>query len=60
MRRITAVLLGAAALLGVLTTPAIAAPGDGTVETLAGSAVITVQNALTGAVVTITNVTGTL
>ncbi|MFI1176954.1 hypothetical protein [Streptomyces melanogenes] len=60
MRRITAVLLGSAALLGVLATPAVAAPGGGTASTAAASAVATTQNAIAGLVLTVTNVTGTL
>ncbi|MFD9070834.1 hypothetical protein [Streptomyces lasiicapitis] len=60
MRRTAAVILGTAALLGVLATPASAAPGPGTVDAAAASAVATVQNAITGLVVTVTNVTGTL
>ncbi|MGW2597151.1 hypothetical protein [Streptomyces klenkii] len=60
MRRITAVLLGTATLLGVLATPAVAAPGGGIASTAAASTVATARNALTGLVVTVTNVTGTL
>ncbi|MFD7235375.1 hypothetical protein ACFWAT_08690 [Streptomyces syringium] len=59
MRRIAAALLGAVALLGFLTTPALAAPG-GSASTAVDSAVTTTQNLITGAVVTVTNVTGTL
>ncbi|WP_125263137.1 hypothetical protein [Streptomyces alboflavus] len=60
MRRTTAVLLGTVAFLGILVTPAAAAPGPGTVDATAASAVTTVQNLITGLVVTVTNVTGTL
>ncbi|MEH6373640.1 hypothetical protein V7793_04660 [Streptomyces sp. KLMMK] len=49
MRRIAAVILGTAALLGALTTPAIADTDDSTVVNTAAATVETVQNFITGA-----------
>ncbi|GGO35853.1 hypothetical protein [Streptomyces lasiicapitis] len=62
MRRTAAVILGTAALLGVLATPASAAPapGGGLVGTTAESLVATVKNAVTGVEVTVDNVIATL
>ncbi|GAA2454528.1 hypothetical protein ACFPFX_33885 [Streptomyces mauvecolor] len=60
MRRITAVLLGTAALLGVLATPAIAAPGVGNTSATVQTLLATAQNTITGAQVTIGNMTGGL
>ncbi|MFD5698990.1 hypothetical protein [Streptomyces lasiicapitis] len=57
MRRTAAVILGTAALLGILATPAsAAAPGGGLVGTTAESLVATVKNAVTGVEVTVDNV----
>ncbi|MBP2404100.1 hypothetical protein [Streptomyces syringium] len=57
MRRIAAVFLGTAALLGALATPASAAPSGGTVETAAANLVDVARNAITGVEVTLDNVT---
>ncbi|GHI40524.1 hypothetical protein [Streptomyces violascens] len=65
MRRITTVLLGTAALLGVLTapalaTPAIATPGVGNTSATVQTLLATAQNTITGAQVTVRNMTGGL
>ncbi|WP_438296050.1 hypothetical protein [Streptomyces sp. HUAS TT7] len=60
MRRITAVLLGTAALLGTLATPATAAPGVGNTSTTVQALLATAQNTITGAQVTVRNMTGGL
>ncbi|MGI5529316.1 hypothetical protein ACQEVX_18540 [Streptomyces syringium] len=57
MRRIAAVLLGTAALLGALATPATAAPGGGTVDTTVAALTATVGNAIAGVQTVIANVT---
>ncbi|MFE5870400.1 hypothetical protein ACFQ6V_17395 [Streptomyces roseifaciens] len=45
---------------GALTTPAIAAPGDGTASTTVASVVTTAQNTVTGIEVILDNVVGGL
>ncbi|MFF5127581.1 hypothetical protein ACFY41_11740 [Streptomyces syringium] len=60
MRRIAAVFLGTAALLGALATPAAAAPGPGTAEVAAANVVDVARNAITGVEVTLGNVTAGL
>ncbi|KOU39600.1 hypothetical protein [Streptomyces sp. WM6378] len=60
MRRITAVLLGTAALLGALTTPATAASGAGNTSATVQALLATAQNTITGAQVTVRDMTGGL
>ncbi|WP_405650546.1 hypothetical protein [Streptomyces sp. RK9] len=61
MRRTAAVILGTAALLGALATPASAAtPGGGLVGVTAESLVATVKNLVTGVEVTVDNVLAAL
>ncbi|MFI6475391.1 MULTISPECIES: hypothetical protein [unclassified Streptomyces] len=60
MRRITAVLLGTAALLGALTTPATAASGVGNTSATVQTLLATAQNTITGAQVTVRDMTGGL
>lgn len=60
MRRIAAVILGTAALLGALATPAIADPDSSAVGGAAASAAATAQNLITGVEATVDNLTGGL
>ncbi|MEV4922755.1 hypothetical protein [Streptomyces roseoverticillatus] len=60
MRRIAAVVLGTAALLGALATPAAADPDSSAIGGTAASAAATVQNLITGAEATVDNLTGGL
>lgn len=53
MRRTAAVILGTAALLGALTTPAIADTGDSTVVNAVAAADDTIQNLVEGAKTTV-------
>ncbi|MEU8547656.1 hypothetical protein AB0C81_11740 [Streptomyces roseoverticillatus] len=55
MRRTAAVILGTAALLGVLATPALADTDGSTVANTATAAVNTVQNLITGVEATVDN-----
>ncbi|MFD7236402.1 hypothetical protein ACFWAT_13990 [Streptomyces syringium] len=60
MRRTAAVILGTAALLGALATPASATPGGDTASTAAESLVATAKNVVTGVEVTVDNVLAAL
>ncbi|MFI6683199.1 hypothetical protein [Streptomyces sp. NPDC050485] len=60
MRRTAAVILGTAALLGALATPASAAPRGGTVATTVASVTATAGNAIVGVQSVISNATAGL
>ncbi|MEV5141776.1 hypothetical protein AB0K71_18095 [Streptomyces syringium] len=60
MRRIAAVILGTAALLGALATPATADPDSSAIVGTVAAANDTVQNFVTGAVTIANNATGGL
>ncbi|MCT9008745.1 hypothetical protein ACWGKW_22775 [Streptomyces sp. NPDC054766] len=60
MRRTAAVILGTAALLGVLAAPASAAPGGGTVDTTVAAVTATAGNAIVGVQSVISNATAGL